>query len=354
VLAEVLEPGVVDVFCGIGGLTHGFYKEGFKILGGIDVNPSCKYAFEVNNHAPFIERSIENLESNEVSKLFGKRKIRILIGCAPCQPFSPYNRKKNETDKWKLLRNFSQLVSDIRPDVVSMENVPQLARHRVFSEFVKGLEAEGYVVSQYVVFCPDYGIPQRRRRLVVFASRFGRVELLAKTHSPDNYKLVKDTILKLRPLKSGGIDRKDPLHRCRNLSTLNLERLRNTPEGGAWQFWDESLKPKCHRGMKSSSFRAVYGRLRWDGLGSTITTEFCNLGTGRFGHPNQDRTISIREAALFQTFPKYYRFVRRKSDISFRHLSQHIGNAVPVKLGRVIARSIAKHLESNYSAKKEE
>jgi DNA (cytosine-5)-methyltransferase 1 len=338
-------PGVVDIFCGIGGLTHGFHKEGFRILGGIDEDSSCKFAFERNNFAPFIEKSIEAVKTSEVSDLFAGCETRILIGCAPCQPFSMYNRKKNKSDKWQLLKNFSNLVSEILPEVVSMENVPQLRYHHVFDEFVKDLEIAGYAVSQYLVFCPDYGIPQRRRRLVLFASKFGEIELLPKTHSPENYKKVRDAIFKLKPIRSGGIDPTDPLHRCRKLSQLNLTRIRNTPEGGAWQNWDESLKLDCHKRRKGVSFRAVYGRMRWDGLGSTITTEFTNLGTGRFGHPQQNRTISIREAALLQTFPKYYRFVRRNSDITLVHLSRQIGNAVPVRLGRVIAKSIKTHLE---------
>jgi DNA (cytosine-5)-methyltransferase 1 len=343
-------PGVVDVFCGIGGLTHGFLKEGFRILGGIDEDSSCKFAFERNNNAPFVEKSIEDVEASEVSSLFSDTKTKILIGCAPCQPFSMYNtknrKKKNRNDQWKLLRNFSELVSEIVPDVVSMENVPQLRRHFAFGRFVGDLERGGYEVSQFMVFCPDYGIPQRRRRLVVFGSKFGKVELIPKTHSPENYKTVKDAISKLRPIESGGVDSTDPLHRCRKLSPLNLTRVRNTPEGGAWQTWDDSLKLKCHKRAGGVSFRAVYGRMSWDGLGPTITTEFTNLGTGRFGHPDQDRTISIREAALLQTFPKYYKFVKRKSDITLTHLSKHIGNAVPVRLGRVIAKSIKLHLES--------
>ncbi len=346
ILSEAIDtPGVVDVFCGIGGLTHGFFKEGFKILGGIDVDSSCKCAFESNNKAPFINKSIEDVKPAEVKALFGECKTKILIGCAPCQPFSTYNRRKSENDKWKLLRNFSTLVRDTQPDIVSVENVPQLRSHHVFQEFVSDLKDEHYTVSQYVVFSPDYGVPQRRRRLVVFASKFGEVKLLPKTHSPDNYKKVKHAIFKLRPIKSGEVDPKDPLHRSRKLSPLNLARIRSTPEGGSWQTWDDSLKLKCHKKRKGRSFRAVYGRMRWDDLGSTITTEFHNLGTGRFGHPEQDRPISIREAALLQTFPKYYRFVRNKSDITFVNLSRHIGNAVPVKLGRIIAKSIKNHLE---------
>src|SRR2546428_2685440 len=165
---------VVDVFCGIGGLTHGFYKEGFRILAGIDVDPSCKYSFESNNDAPFINKSIEDVSPKEISDIFGDCNTRVLVGCAPCQPFSAYNRKKKKNDKWKLLRDFSNLVSETQPEVVSMENVPQVLHHHVFNEFVRDLVRSGYAVSQYMVFCPDYGIPQRRRRMVLFASKFGR------------------------------------------------------------------------------------------------------------------------------------------------------------------------------------
>ncbi len=212
VVPEAMDtPGVIDVFCGIGGLTHGFFKEDFKILGGIDVDASCKYAFESNNKAPFVNKSIEDVKSDEVSALFGECKTKILIGCAPCQPFSMYNRKKSENAKWKLLRNFSRLVSDIRPDIVSMENVPQLCHHRVFGEFLRDLKRAGYTVSQYVVFCPDYGVPQRRRRLVLFASKFGEIKLLPKTHSPKNYKRVRNAIFKLRPIGSGEVGPQGPV-----------------------------------------------------------------------------------------------------------------------------------------------
>lgn len=337
---------VVDVFCGIGGLSHGFYKEGFKVVAGIDVDPSCKYAFEANNGARFIEKSIEDVDAKEVSTLFRKNKIKILIGCAPCQPFSTYNRKKDKTQDWKLIKDFSRLVSKIKPHVVSMENVPQVRHHHVFKKFVRKLEKKKYKVSIHMVFCPDYGIPQRRRRLVLIASKFGKVDLIKKTHKPGTYKTLRDAIGKLRPLEAGGVDPKDPLHRARNLSELNLTRIRSTPEGGGWQSWDDSLKLKCHKKEEGASFRAVYGRMRWDQPGSTITTLFNNIGCGRFGHPDQDRAISVREAALLQTFPKYYKFYETKSDIKLTTLSRHIGNAVPVRLGKVIAKSIRHHIEA--------
>ena len=338
-------PAVVDVFCGVGGLSHGFYKEGFDVRAGIDVDLTCKYPFETNNGARFVGKSIENVTSKQVNRIFGKTATRVLVGCAPCQPFSVYNRKKKNNDKWKLLLNFADLVSRTQPDVVSMENVPQIRSHSVFKKFVSALKRSGYVVSEYVVYCPDYGIPQGRKRLVLFASKYGKVELLPKTHSPKEYKTLGDAISKLKAIKAGDVDPTDPLHRCRNLGELNLRRIRSTPEGGAWESWDDSLKLKCHKKKGGKSFRCVYGRMRWDKPSSTITTEFCNLGTGRFGHPEQDRTISLREAAVLQTFPKYYRFYEEEEDITFAGLARLIGNAVPVRLARVVARSIRRHLE---------
>ena len=341
---------VVDLFCGIGGLSHGFYKEGFKVAAGIDSDPSCEYAFETNNEARFVNKPIEDITPNELSKLFGDVRTKVLIGCAPCQPFSPYNRTKTKTNKWKLLRDFSRLIAGVKPDIVSMENVPHLRNYQVFEEFVSVLEGLGYFVSVHFVFCPDYGIPQRRRRMVLIASKYGDVPLIARTHLPSEYRTVYDAIGRLRPLESGGKDPKDPMHRCRKLSPLNLKRVRSTPEGKAWQTWNYSLRPKCLRKKKNRSFRAVYGRMKWDGLGSTVTTEFCNLGTGRFGHPDQDRTISLREAAILQTFPKYYKFAENPSKIWLAEQSRHIGNAVPVRLGRAIAKSIEAHLKENHIA----
>jgi len=334
---------VVDIFCGVGGLTHGFYKEGFKIIAGIDVDPTCGYAFEANNGAPFINKSVEDVSPEEVSELFGKSKVKILVGCAPCQPYSTYNRKKDKTDEWKLIKDFSRLVSKTEPDVVSMENVPQVRHHQVFKKFIRKLE-KNYNVSIHMVFCPDYGIPQRRRRLVLIASKFGKVDLIEKTHGPRRYKTLKDAIGKLRPIAAGEVDPKDPLHRARNLTPLNLLRIRSTPEGGGWQAWDDAIKLECHKKEKGASFRAVYGRMRWDQPGSTITTLFHNIGCGRFGHPEQDRALSVREAALLQTFPMYYKFFEDRSDIKITTLARHIGNAVPYRLGRVIAKSIKQHI----------
>ncbi len=344
-MPSVKGTAVIDLFCGVGGLAHGFYKEGFRVIAGIDADASCKYAFETNNKAIFLNKPIEKVTSNDINKLFAESKTKIMIGCAPCRPFSPYNRKRASSEEWKLLRDFTRLVKGSKPDVISMENVPQLKSHHVFAEFVDNLTRQGYTVSQYTVYCPDYGIPQRRRRLVLFASKFGKVELVAKTNSPRTYKTTRQVMFNLSRIRAGEIDSRDPLHRARNLSPLNLQRIRSTPEGGGWTDWEKSLRLKCHKKKSGKSFSAVYGRMSWDDISPTITTEFINLGSGRFGHPEQDRTISLREAALLQTFPLYYRFFEGERDISFQKLGRHIGNAVPIRLSRVIARSIRRHLD---------
>ena len=344
-MATGFPTSVIDLFCGVGGLTHGFFKEGFTILAGIDTDSSCKYAFETNNNSIFINKSIEDITGEELSKIFQRAKTKILIGCAPCQPYSPYNLKKDKNDKWKLLADFSRLVIQTRPDVVSMENVPHMQWHHAFLKFKSTLSNEGYILSQYSVYCPDYGIPQGRRRLLLFASRFGEVKLIPKTHTRENYKTLRETIYNLKPIRAGSVDKNDPLHRSRNLTPLNIKRIRSTPEGGNWHSWDDSIRLNCHKKESGKSFDSVYGRMSWDEPASTITTEFINFGSGRFGHPDQDRTISIREAALIQTFPKYYKLFANKSDITFQKLGRHIGNAVPVRLARIIARTIKKHLE---------
>ena len=167
---------MVDVFCGVGGLSHGFLLEGFDVRAGIDIDASCRYAYERNNGARFVERSVEDLAARDINPLFAEGQPRILVGCAPCQPFSTYS--KNRTDaKWRLLAEFARLVRDVQPDVVSMENVPRLTSFhggRLFEDFLAMLEQEGYAVWSNVVDCANYGVPQTRKRLVVLASRLSR------------------------------------------------------------------------------------------------------------------------------------------------------------------------------------
>lgn len=343
---------VVDMFCGVGGLTHGLCLEGFNVVAGIDADDACEYVYEKNNDgARFIHRGIEKVKAQEILNLYPKGHIRVLVGCAPCQPYSRYTQKRrDETEKWKLLTDFADLVCEVKPDIVSMENVPELVNFKkgsVYKAFVDDLKAEGYFVTEYPdVYCPDYGIPQYRTRLVLFASRFGKIEIIESTHSPNRYRTVRQTIGHLEAIGAEQVSASDPLHRASKLSELNLRRIKASLPGGSWKDWPESLVAACHKRQTGKHYASVYGRMSWDEPAPTITTQCYGFGNGRFGHPEQDRAISLREAALLQTFPEYYEFAPQGGPYLVKRIGMLIGNAVPVELGRVIGRSIQRHLSA--------
>ena len=343
---------VIDLFCGIGGLSHGFVREKLKVVAGIDIDESCKYSFEENNKSTFISKSVSDLSKEEINELFGKADYKILVGCAPCQPFSSYTFKDEEkkgNEKWKLLYEFARLVKETQPDVISMENVSQLINFKkapVFGDFINSLKELGYFVHYEVVNCPDYGIPQNRKRLVLLASKLGEIKLIPKTHSKENYVTVEDAIGNLPKIKDGEFCKKDRLHYARKLSPLNKKRIRETPYGGSWKDWSEDLKLECHKKDSGKSYPSVYGRMKWEEPSPTMTTHCIGYGNGRFGHPVQDRAISLREASLLQTFPIDYKFFDEKeSTFSSVVIARQIGNAVPVRLGEVVAKSIKEHLK---------
>lgn len=342
---------VIDIFSGIGGLTHGLYLEGFNVIAGFDADEECKHAYEKNTSgARFIHKKIQDIKMEEIIELYPKDSIKVLVGCAPCQPFSRYTKNKNQEDeRWELIPDFGDLICDVNPDIVSMENVPNLKNYnegRILKDFINKLETNDYYVTTYPnVYAPDYGIPQKRTRLVLFASKYGPLELVEKTHSPDKYKTVRETIEKLEPLMAGGISSEDPLHKASGLSDKNLMRIRASKPGGTWEDWNEDLIAECHIKPRGRRYKSVYGRMEWNAPSPTITTQFYGYGNGRFGHPEQDRAISLREGAMLQTFPMDYEFVAPGKPQYFTNIGIHIGNAVPVKLARVIGKSIAEHLE---------
>ena len=344
---------VIDLFCGAGALTYGFVLEGFNVVAGLDADKSCKYAYETNNPgATFIEKKIEDVEATELMRWYPAEDMKILVGCAPCQPFSAYNKgKRNQDDKWRLLDNFSNLISEIQPDIVSMENVPTLRTFRkgkTYRNFVDRLK-ENYIVTECLrVSCLDYGVPQHRERLVLFASKpkYGKIELLGQTHTPDTYKKVRDVISDLEPLEAGQTSQNDPYHKASGLSELNLRRIKASKPGGTWRDWPDELVARCHQQESGNSYSSIYGRMKWDAPSHTITTQCYGFGNGRFGHPEQDRAISLREAARLQTFPDNYEFVPPDEPHPITTISRFIGNAVPVKLARVIAKSIKCHLKN--------
>ena len=340
---------VIDLFCGIGGMTHGFVSEGFEVVAGIDNDPTCEYGYTRNNNAQFLCKDIADVTPDEVQALYGDCDIRVLIGCAPCQPFSHLNAKEIKKEKLVPLERFAKLIRALKPEIVSMENVKGLldkGENTIFKKFISTLNQCGYKVSYKVINTSDYGVPQRRMRLVLLASLLGEIDLISPTHI-DNKKTVRDAISGLRVIKDGEVDTKDPLHRARKLSLLNKQRIKSTPkDGGSSTSWSEDLRLECHKKPSGKTFSwTVYGRMSWDEPAPTMTTQCTGLGNGRFGHPEQDRAISPREAALIQTFPKSYEFYPSDAPLIMSVVSRHIGNAVPVRLGAVIGKSINEHLE---------
>lgn len=341
---------IVDLFCGIGGLSYGLKKEKFKITAGYDVDEKCKFIFESNNKSKFYTQDVATLKGVELEKHFANAKVKILVGCAPCQPFSSYTFKEKNKDnnKWGLLYHFSRIIKETQPDIVSMENVAQLLNFKqapVFNDFVDELKDEGYYVHYEIVNCPDYGMPQKRKRLVLLASKFGHIDLVEKTHNPKNYVTVHDAIGSLPPINDGESHPNDPMHYARELDAINKLRIRNTPYGGGWKDWPEELVLECHKKQSGKTYSSVYGRMKWEEPSPTITTHCIGLGNGRFGHPEQNRAISLREAAILQTFPANYKFFPDGHKPPIVALSRQLGNAVPVRLGEIIGQSIKKHLK---------
>jgi DNA (cytosine-5)-methyltransferase 1 len=336
----------IDLFCGLGGLTHGLIRGGIQVMAGIDIDPHCRFPYETNNDAVFVEKSVSELPSSELVEMFGDAKLRLLAGCAPCQPFSTYSRKgrRNRNDtKWSLVSDFGRLVQEIQPEFVTMENVPQLLDHEVFEDFLAALK--GYATWWRVVDCAQYGVPQTRRRLVLLASRLGAIELVTPEAFGQGCMTVREAIDHMPMLEAGCSNPEDALHSASSLSNLNLRRIKSSKPGGTWRDWDESLVAVCHRKGSGQTYPSVYGRMEWDAPAPTITTQCFGFGNGRFGHPEQDRAISLREAAILQTFPEDYCFLSPGERVRFNKFGRLIGNAVPVRIGEVVAKSVLEHIQ---------
>ncbi len=338
----------VDLFCGAGGLTHGLSKAGIKVRIGVDIDPACQFPYTANNKAQFLLQSVSELSGEDLSQYYTAGSVRLLAGCAPCQTFSSYNQKASEEDdRWWLLRDFSRLVGEILPEIVTMENVVGLLDHKVFGEFESSLEGHGYEVMHQLVNCTDYGIPQHRTRLVLLASRLGPISLLPPKHLKKSQTSVWRAIGDMPELEAGGSDPDDPLHQSSTLSPLNMKRMKASKQGGTWRDWPEELVAECHRKRSGKTYPGVYGRMTKLDPAPTITTQFYGFGNGRFGHPTQDRAISLREGALLQSFPRTYQFVPEGQPVRMKVIGRLIGNAVPVALGKAIGQSISAHVKAH-------
>lgn len=338
----------VDFFCGAGGLTHGLCLAGINVLAGVDLDESCRRTYEANNvPSRFICEDITKINRDalvkEIPDLAAVESHDLLFaGCAPCQPFSSQKKakKRGKGPDARLLAEFGRLVIEFMPGYVVVENVPGIALvkgNSTFKRFLALLKNAEYSVRWDKVDAKHYGVPQTRRRLVLVATRFGQASLPIRTHGPalQPYETVRAKIAHFPALEAGATDHITPNHQTAHITPVNIERIRNTPtNGGDRRAWPPELVLECHKG-EYKGHTDVYGRMFWDRPAPTLTGKCNSISNGRYGHPEQNRAISLREAAALQTFPDNYVFYGKNGDVA-----QHIGNAVPVMLGHVIGNHI--------------
>jgi DNA (cytosine-5)-methyltransferase 1 len=350
----------VDLFCGAGGLTYGLEQAGINVKSGIDIDADSRYPYEQNTDADFTTAKVEPLAQNpeRVARLYPwDSDLTVLGACAPCQPYSTMGHSRSggteDHDKWGLLDAVREIVEYVEPDIVVTENVLQVRNDDVYLGFEERLEELGYTINpdeNKNVYCPEYGIPQKRKRWLMIASRDGQIKLPEPTYTDESeYPTVREAIGHLPELQAGENHPEYELHRARSLSETNLERIRNMEPGGDWTLWEERglehLLANCHKKDSGRSYKAPYSRMRPDEPAPTITTQFYNYGSGRFGHydTEQDRALSILEGAVLQTFPEDYEFYDDWDDVGIKNLGRLIGNAVPPRLGEVVGQAICEH-----------
>ena len=343
---------VYDFFAGCGGASRGFQAAGMDIAFALDHDADARASFKANfPDAHFECADISKTKVGAIrTRLKSRRSSPVLFsGCAPCQPFSRQKTirpKMDQDERVPLLAHFARLVEGCRPDLVFVENVPGLQkldrRSQLFGDFLRRLGKAGYKMAYGPITLAKYGIPQKRRRLVLIGSRHGAIELPDETHGPgtvnEEYATVRDWIEHLPPIEAGETHPTVPNHQAAKLSPRNLERIEATPEGGGNRDWPDRLVLECHKGF--SGYSDVYGRMSWNAPASGLTTRCTSYSNGRFGHPKQNRAISIREAACLQTFPEDFIF-----EGSMVSMARQIGNAVPVRLAKLIGHRFIEHLK---------
>lgn len=336
----------VDFFCCAGGVTNGFRQAGIRVLGGIDIEEGYRKSYVVNNpNSKFIRADIAKLKPIELQKeLRIKRNMDnlVFVGCSPCQYYTIMQTNKTESAKGKLLlEEFRRFVAYFKPGFVFIENVPGLERkdESPLQNFKDFLSRNGYCFSDEVVNAANYDVPQNRMRYVLIASRVNKRISIPKGKS--RIPTVRNAIGNYPPIPAGYRDDKiDRKHWSARLQPINLERIQRTPHNGGTRLtWknDNRLQLKCYKG-KDDTFTDVYGRMKWDTPAPTITTKFYSISNGRFGHPEQDRALSLREGATLQSFPANYKFISESQIV----VARMIGNAVPPNMAKWIGANIKK------------
>lgn len=334
-----------DFFCGAGGLTRGLRNGGIDVIAGFDSDEQCRLSYEKNNRGvKFVRKDIRDVTIAELKRLAGVKSFSDMLfaGCAPCSPFSQQRKAEEPSNDLSLLMEFGRIVAKAKPGYVLIENVPGLANvpgYSTFRRFVRLLEVSGYRnrIAVEILDAKRFGVPQNRRRLVLIATRKGVPSLpkpkYGTRHRP--FKTVRQTIARFPVLRAGSRHSKIKNHVASAVTKINLDRLKATPpDGGDRRDWPPRLRLQCHSG-DYNGHTDVYGRMSWDSPAPTLTGRCNSISNGRYGHPTQNRAISLREAAALQSFPNDYRFFGFHN-----HIAQQIGNAVPVGL----AKDLGKHI----------
>ncbi len=333
-------PTAIDLFSGSGAVTSALKRRHFRVVASVDNDPVACATYRLNHpRTRMYEGDINLLDPNQIgAAVLGKKPLDLLVVCAPCQPFSSQNRKRGEDHRSRLILQAGRFAQALKPKVIFFENVPGLvSQQELLEELNASLGKDYYLGRPERIDAADYGVPQRRVRCILLATRGREPPKLPEPTTPSHSRTtVKDAIGNLRRLQSGEGDPKDAMHVARHHSEIVIERLAAIPkDGGSRASLPKELQLRCHKNIDVSKFPDVYGRMSWGDVAPTLTTGCTDVTRGRFAHPQDDRAITAREAALLQTFPRSYRFAGNSSDIQTQ-----IGNAVPVRMMEAFAPTL--------------